>query len=534
VTTSWGRAPARAVVFASLIVLGLAVFASVAGSAPVVARSSGSNRVADRPGDDDEQGHGHGHGPCPPHRPPPPPPTTLRPPPTTLRPPPTTLPPPPTTVSPPTTQPTTTTQPAATTQPTRTKIADPPVTTSPPDPSSPRPTTATVAPEPPGTAASSSGSTPVSAQVLGESVTATPTTLPGSPSNAGAGRRTEALGIPEVPPSPPPPEASGRSTISSGLADHVDFSPVWVAGNLGLGALILLALLAASQLFNDALRVHHDLIASWLGSRSSLLGRTRGLLVATPHPPPLLTFALAAALLGRLADPRAAFSATTVAQVLGMSLALVLLVGIYEGSAAHMVRSRSGIEGTYRLYPLAIVVAIACLGLSRFLHVAPGLLYGLVVGVVFAGAVEREVEGRAYARSSALLVGAALAAYGLHRLVSSSAGAAGAGFWVILIDSAAAALFVGGMQAVIVQLLPMRFVNGEKVAAWSRAAWFLLLAGSLALYVQFVVRPSNQQQSWANLWFVLGLVLLAAVFWAWCSVADRHRTKASPTAGTKS
>jgi hypothetical protein len=207
--------------------------------------------------------------------------------------------------------------------------------------------------------------------------------------------------------------------------------------------------------------------------------------------------------------------------MLGMTLAIIMIVGIYDGTASRLVHRTAGVARSYRLYPVAIAIAIGCLALSRFLHVAPGMLYGLMVGVVFAGTVDRQVEGRAYARSSVYLVVAAFAAYGLHRLVGGAATDAGAGFGVIAVDTLAAALFVGGLQTVIVQLLPTRYVNGEKIAAWSRAAWFVLLAGTLGLYLEFVVRPNPQAQSLANLWFVFGLVGFAVVFWAWFTITDR-------------
>jgi hypothetical protein len=168
-------------------------------------------------------------------------------------------------------------------------------------------------------------------------------------------------------------------------------------------------------------------------------------------------------------------------------------------------------------------VAVGCLALSRVFDIAPGVLYGLIAGVVYAGTVDRRLEGRAYALSSVLLMAAALGAYVVHRMVTPSAAGDDPGFWVIIIDTAAAALFVGGLQAVIVQLLPVRYVNGEKISDWSRAGWFALLAVALGLYLQFVVRPNPDQQTWANLWFVAGLVGFAVLFWLWCTLSPTLR-----------
>jgi hypothetical protein len=314
-----------------------------------------------------------------------------------------------------------------------------------------------------------------------------------------------------------------RSNVATGLPESVDLSPLWVATNLGLGSLVLLVLLAAAQLFNDTLKTHHAQLVASLSDRSTILGRARLVLASLPHAPPLVSFAIIAGTLGLLADPSVALSTNTLAQVLGMSVGVALIVGIYDGTASRTVNRQTGIARGYRLYPIAIAVAVGCLALSRVFDIAPGVLYGLIAGVVYAGTVDRRIEGRAYALSSVFLMVAALGAYLVHRMVTPTAAGADPSFWVIIVDTAAAALFVGGLQAVIVQLLPVRYVNGEKISDWSRAGWFALLAVALGLYLQFVVRPNPDQQTWANLWFVAGLVSFAVLFWLWCTLSPTLR-----------
>lgn len=323
-------------------------------------------------------------------------------------------------------------------------------------------------------------------------------------------------------PAPEPPPQPDRSTFASGLATNLDLSPAWVAGSAGIGGLLVLAVLAAAQLFNDALKTHHDELVRQLGDRSTVLGRGRFLIGALPHPPVLVTFAAVAGMMGLLGDPSVAFSLNTMAQMFGMVVAVGTITFIYDGTASRLIGRETGLQSRFRLYPLAIAVAILCLTMSRFLGVAPGVLYGLFIGVAFAGRVESRLLGRAYAWSSVLLLGAAMAAFMLHRLVAPSAEGVAPSFWAIALDTAAAALVVGGLQAVIVQLLPTRFVNGENILRWSRVGWFLLLAGAMSLYVLVVVRPNPNEQSWGNLWFVVGLVVLALAFWVWANLHHRR------------
>ena len=97
-------------------------------------------------------------------------------------------------------------------------------------------------------------------------------------------------------------------------------------------------------------------------------------------------------------------------------------------------------------------------------------------------------------------------------------------------------LFVGGLQSVIVQLLPMPFTYGESVIAWSQRRLGLRCSSAgLALYMQFVVRPNPDNVTWSNLWFVgaflvrrprvLGLLRLPALV----RLPEGRRPRRAPT-----
>ena len=65
----------------------------------------------------------------------------------------------------------------------------------------------------------------------------------------------------------------------------------------------MLLLLAASQLFNDAMKMHHDRIVAHLATRSAFVAWLTGAFGRIPKLHPVVTFAVAAAALGLLADP---------------------------------------------------------------------------------------------------------------------------------------------------------------------------------------------------------------------------------------
>jgi hypothetical protein len=278
----------------------------------------------------------------------------------------------------------------------------------------------------------------------------------------------------------------------------------------------VLLLVAASQLFNDAMKMHHDRIVGTVVNRSAFVAGALAAFQRIPKIHPLVTFAVAAGTLGLLADPNVSLSYTTLGQILGMTLALGIIVAVYEIPAARAIERASGQHERLRLFPLAIVIAIGCLLFSRIFDVAPGVLYGLFAGVLFVG-VDNKLAGRAYARSSILLGSAAMLAWGLHRWIGGAASSTSPSLWAIIFDTAAAVLFVGGLQSVIVQLLPMPFTYGESVIAWNKVIWGSLFVGGLALYMQFVVRPNPDNVTWSNLWFVGAFLVVALGFWGYCA-----------------
>lgn len=334
----------------------------------------------------------------------------------------------------------------------------------------------------------------------------------------------EVLGVVQEADAPPPPPVDDLSDISTGIPDRVDFTPAFVVTNVGFGALMVLLLVAASQLFNDALKMHHDGMVERLVARSAVAAGVGGAFSRLPRVHPLVTFAASAGVLALLADPSVSLSVATIGQVIGMAIGLGAIVAIYEIPAARRIEREAGVHEPFRLFPIAIVIAIGCLLFSRIFGVAPGVLYGLFAGVLFTS-VDTEVAGRAYARSSILLGAAAMVAWLIHRWIAGSATGASASLWAIVFDTAAAVLFVGGLQSVIVQLLPMPFTYGESVAAWSRTVWLTLFVGALALYMQFVVRPNPDAGHWTNLWFVAAFMALAVGFWGWCAYQRWRRMR---------
>jgi len=112
------------------------------------------------------------------------------------------------------------------------------------------------------------------------------------------------------------------------------------------------------------------------------------------------------------------------------------------------------------------VIAVASVLVSRLTDFAPGYLYGLLGGAVFAGVLERRSEGRAETVTllAALLV--ALGAWVAFEPVAHAANAADPNLGILVADSLLACLFIGGIEGMLFSLIPLRFLPGHRVRQW--------------------------------------------------------------------
>jgi hypothetical protein len=196
----------------------------------------------------------------------------------------------------------------------------------------------------------------------------------------------------------------------------------------------------------------------------------------------LVLFAVLAAPLLALVTPGAGWNGRTVALAVGMMVALpaVLLAGALP--AEIHARRRSGVHARMRVVPAALVLALVTALLSRAAGFIPGYVFGLVIGyaAVRPRPMTRGQEGRGalYGAVSTLLL--AVAAWcGLAFLDPPRTGESVA---LTIGREALTATFVMGVEAVVIGLLPLNFLDGRRLLRWSKAAWAALYVPAAALF----------------------------------------------------
>ena len=75
--------------------------------------------------------------------------------------------------------------------------------------------------------------------------------------------------------------------------------------------------------------------------------------------------------------------------------------------------------------------------------------------------------------------------------VSAAAAGDDPGIWLVALEACLASISILGIETVVICLIPLRFVEGSKVAAWSRTAWALVFGLAAFGFVHILLRPDS-------------------------------------------
>jgi hypothetical protein len=262
-----------------------------------------------------------------------------------------------------------------------------------------------------------------------------------------------------------------------------------VGQNLLLAALLVLLIAFPSELFNATVQEHYDEINGWV-HRGRLAGLRRRL-SQLPTPLVLAFFGAGGALLYSQLSPGFGFNKASLALLIGMFLAIAGASFIFDVTRASYIRRRFSVEGRLKAFPTGLALGALLVLLSRVVHFQPGYLYGLFTGLVFQTELSQKREGESMFAAGATLLGIGAAAWLLWIPVKHLATHHGASLGVLSLDAALSSLWIAAMCGIVFGLLPIRWLNGEKVFAWSRAGWALIYGVAMFVFIQTALLPKG-------------------------------------------
>ena len=146
----------------------------------------------------------------------------------------------------------------------------------------------------------------------------------------------------------------------------------------------------------------------------------------------------------------------------------------------------------------------------------PGFLYGFVASSILLG--QAELTRR---RSAVLVVLPSMALLVLSliawRLLAPLADAAQGGSWpAVLAETVAAIVFVGGLEGLFYNMVPLTFMDGAVVYRWNPIVWAALFGLATFLFWQLVI---NQYASYLNAFQNIGVLVCLAMLTLYGAVA---------------
>ena len=225
----------------------------------------------------------------------------------------------------------------------------------------------------------------------------------------------------------------------------------------------------------------------------------------------LLITVVTALVLG-FADPHFGFDLESVRLVLACGIGLFIVGYVSNALTGAIVSRLWSVTTRIEIRPLGLIVTILGVLVSRVLDFSPGFLIGLVLGLTLTSETTLKQRSRAVLIRSGIVVG-----FGIIAWIAFSVAAAGGepgSFGAALAQDSLAAVVTEGFTALVIVLLPFRFLDGMEVFEESRRLWALVYSGALVAFCGLVL-PLEEIWTYLGSSFWIWLIIVAA-FGAFC------------------
>jgi MFS family permease len=323
-----------------------------------------------------------------------------------------------------------------------------------------------------------------------------------APDSSGSGSRTstDPLGSEAA--------SGGSNILTHGLNSIADVvqHPAKVPAAIEIGLVLLVFAVLPGHLLNATLAEQYERFSRRrTARRQAPQWYTR--LVAFLHRAPFLAgiaLTTVTALLFGFADPRFGFTLASLRLFLGLAIALAIVSYLTNAVVGRIMRGRWKVDVEVRLRPLGLILTVVGVVVSRLLDFSPGFLVGLVLGLVISEKQLAKQAWRAVLLRTGILLGLSLLAWLGFSLFDSHQ--EDGTFASELAVETLVAITTEAVVSLLVELLPLKLLEGEKLYARSKVLWSALYLLTVVIFVVAVV-------PWEGNWATLGSSL-----WAWIGI----------------
>ena len=289
------------------------------------------------------------------------------------------------------------------------------------------------------------------------------------------------------------------------VAGDLSGSTEVILTNLAFAGISLMLLLLSAEIFNQTVEENDEEIKrmarKYAGPVVGILGAVgtfwssvfggKGVMSALVG---VLAVVGVAAFIFSLEEDGVGLNEQTLVMFVSLVAALLILTYWYDGGQI-LIAKNFGVASVIRLFPVGILIAVVSLAVTRFVGFHPGLIYGFIAAAVVVGpaGLSRDQEGHVIFWPALSLMVLALVSWLLLdplRDMSEDSDS-----WIAALpEGIAVGIFVGAVEGMFLQLIPMRYMDGYKIWSWNKLAW-LALAG-LAAFLFWHALLNSERSSW--------------------------------------
>ncbi|MBK6319352.1 MAG: hypothetical protein IPF51_11325 [Dehalococcoidia bacterium] len=416
----------------------------------------------------------------------------------------------------------------------------------------PIPATATPAPPTPAaTAPNPTATSPAPVETSPAATTAatsevTPATPPQSP--APTSTSTPVPPVPTQVPSTPTqaavaavasarPSDSSRPSVAREVPGPGDVStdPGVISTNLILAG-VTVWVFFSSVLFNQTAQQHREEISGWWRRWTSIARGRKPVArrLKVPRAASMAGVLVATGFIYGFLDPGFGLNRSSAVLFVSVIVGVGLVGLLYSGLEAWSRERTLGSIAEVRAYPLSLAVAVLSVVASRALGLQPGVVYGFAASCVVLGgaAGDERNEGRALAVPVVACLGLSTVCWLLVAPVRALPGAALSD----TMEAIAVIVFIGGLEGLLINLMPLDVMDGAKIYRWRRSVWvgLRLVSAFLAWHILL-----NSQRAYFDSLRTAGSLSVLAAFvvytaagvalWAFFAVRQRRSGPAAAT-----
>ncbi|HUG49921.1 MAG TPA: Ig-like domain-containing protein, partial [Terrimesophilobacter sp.] len=258
-------------------------------------------------------------------------------------------------------------------------------------------------------------------------------------------------------------DSAAPSALTNALRtlQQVLSSPVVLVTAAGSGAALLLFVAFPAELLNATLATQYERLFGRLRVlKLHWLQRLRARLARRPLVSGTAMIAFSALAFG-FVDPHFGFDLTSLRLVLALGIALFIVGYLSNAMTSWIVREKWHIGASLEAKPLALILTVVGVLLSRLMGFSPGFLIGLILGISLTSAASAAQRSRMVMLHTGVILGLGISAWvGYSVLIAGTDGQPDSFLRALAIDTLAA-VTAEGVTALLVGLLPFRFLEGQ-------------------------------------------------------------------------